>query len=185
MDRQGQQIAQISPFEMFEWTPSVDQHGQILYARWDYVDRHNMPYMSLWSTLPDGTEARAVYGNYTRNPHCIFEARRVPDSRKIIFTASGHHAQTGGSLVLLDPQRGCDGEEPLTRLTPEVVFPESEGWPQTYFANPYPLSENHFLVSWSSAPLPPGTPRPEWGMAGPENDLGIYLFDAFGNLNLL
>ncbi len=190
MDRDGRRMTRISPFEMFEWTPSVDDHGQILYARWDYVDRHNMPYMSLWSTLPDGTDARAVYGNYTQNPHCIFEARRVPNSRKIVFTASGHHAKTGGSIVLLDPTRGSDGEAPLTRLTPEVVFPESEGWPQTYFANPLPLSENHFLVAWSALPLPPGTPqlgtpRPQWGMAGPPNDLGIYLFDAFGNLNLI
>ncbi|MBM4090937.1 MAG: hypothetical protein FJ276_16170, partial [Planctomycetes bacterium] len=28
-------ITRISPFEMFEWTPSVDDQGQILYARWD------------------------------------------------------------------------------------------------------------------------------------------------------
>ncbi len=41
---------------MFEWTPSIDNDGRILYARWDYVDRYNMPYMSLWSTLPDGIE---------------------------------------------------------------------------------------------------------------------------------
>ena len=185
LDPARNQIVRISPFEMFEWTPSVDEQGQILYARWDYVDRYNMPYMSLWSTLPDGTDARAVYGNYTINPHCVFEARRIPNSRKMIFTASGHHAQTGGSLVLLDPLRGADGEEPLTRLTPEVAFPESEGWPQTYFASPLPLSETHYLVAWSHAPLPPGTPRPLWGMAGPPNDLGIYLFDAFGNLNLI
>jgi hypothetical protein len=185
LDMRTQQIARISPFEMFEWTPSVDEQGQILYARWDYVDRHNMPYMSLWSTMPDGTDARAVYGNYTPNPHCVFEARRIPGSRKIIFTASGHHAQTSGSLVLLDPNRGSDGPQPLTRLTPEVVFPEAEGWPATYFANPYPLSEQHYLVAWSAAPLPPGTPRPLWGMPGPPNDLGIYLFDSFGNLNLI
>jgi mono/diheme cytochrome c family protein len=185
LDPTRNQIVRISPFEMFEWTPSVDDQGQILYARWDYVDRYNMPYMSLWSTLPDGTDARAVYGNYTINPHCVFEARRIPNSRKMIFTASGHHAQTGGALVLLDPARGADGEEPLTRLTPEVAFPESEGWPQTYFASPFPLSETHYLVAWSHAPLPPGTPRPLWGMAGPPNDLGVYLFDAFGNLTLI
>jgi hypothetical protein len=70
----------------------------------------------------------------------------------------------------------------MTRLTPEVCFPESEGWPQTYFAGPFPLSENHYLTSWSAQPLPPGTPRPHWGMPGPPNDLGLYLFDAFGNL---
>jgi len=187
MNDAGKNIRQISPFEMFEWTPSVDRAGRIIYARWDYVDRHNMPFMSLWSTLPDGTNQQAVYGNMTRNPHCVFEARCIPDSSKMVFIASGHHALTGGSLVVLDPHKGNDGEEPLTRLTPEVAFPESEGWPQTYFANPYPLSKEHFLVAWSAAPLPPGTPGASrrWAEAGPTNDLGIYLFDAFGNLTLI
>ena len=185
MDTNGGNLRQISPFEMFEWTPSVGDDGRILYARWDYVDRHNMPYMSLWSTMPDGTSAQAVFGNYTTNPHCIFEARTIPDSHKMIFTASGHHALTGGSLVLLDPSKAADGDAAMKRLTPEVAFPESEGWPQTYFANPFPLSETHYLVAWSAAPLPPGTPRPNWGMPGPPNDLGLYLFDAFGNLELI
>ncbi len=144
-----------------------------------------MPYMSLWSTLPDGTNQQAVYGNMTRVPHCVFEARSIPGSPKIVFTASGHHANTGGSLVLLDPRVGNDGDAPLTRLTPEVAYPESEGWPQTYFANPYPLSEQHFLVAWSASPLQPGTPPPSWANEGAANDLGLYLFDAFGNLNLL
>ena len=185
MRADGGDLRQISPFEMFEWTPSVADDGRVLYARWDYVDRHNMPYMSLWSTMPDGTGARAVFGNYTTDPHCIFEARAIPGSHKIIFTASGHHALTGGSLVLLDPNKAADGEAAMTRLTPEVAFPEAEGWPQTYFANPFPLSETHYFVAWSAAPLPPGTPRPAWGMPGPPNDLGLYLFDAFGNLELI
>ena len=185
MDCEGNRLRQISAFEMFEWTPSIAADGRILYARWDYVDRHNMPYMSLWSTLPDGTGARAVFGNYTVNPHCVFEVRAIPRSQKLIFTASGHHAFTGGSLVLLDPGCAFDGEAAMTRLTPEVAFPESEGWPQTYFTSPYPLSEEHYLTAWSAAPLPPGTPRPHWGMPGPPNDLGLYLFDAFGSLELL
>ena len=185
MEAGGGNLTQISAFENFEWTPSIDGYGRILYSRWDYVDRHNMPYMSLWSTMPDGTSARAVFGNFTRNPHCFFEARSIPGSQKLIFTASGHHAFTGGCLVRLDPNRGVDGQTPMTRLTPEVVFPEAEGWPNTYYANPYPLSEDHYLVAWSSSPLPPGTPRPDWGMPGPPNDLGLYSFDALGNLNLI
>jgi hypothetical protein len=180
MDSAGGNIRQISAFEMFEWTPSIDHDGRIIYARWDYVDRWNMPFMKLWSTLPDGTNARAVFGNFTQNPHCTFEARAIPGSRRLIFTASGHHANTGGSLVLLDPSRGVDGDAPMTRLTPEVCFPETEGWPKTYFANPYPLSENHYLVAWSDQEMIgwPGPPEPV-------NAAGIYLFDAFGNLNLL
>ncbi len=179
MDRDGGDLRQISPFEMFEWTPSVGHDGSILYARWDYVDRDAMPYMSLWSTKPDGTDTRAVFGNYTRSPHCIFEARPIPDSQKMIFTASAHHGNTAGSLVLLDPRKGADGNAPMKRLTPEVPFPEIEAWPETYFANPYPLSEDHYIVAWSDKPLV---------NAGKEigaGDMGIYLYDSFGNLSLI
>jgi len=180
MDADGGHLRQISPFEMFEWTPSVDHEGRILYARWDYVDRWNMPFMSLWSTMPDGTNAQAVFGNFTQNPHCVFEARAIPRSRKLIFTASGHHANTGGSLVLLDLNRGIDGDAPMTRLTPEVCFPETEGWPKSYFINPYPLSEDYYLVAWSDQEMIgwPGPPEPV-------NATGVYLFDAFGNLELI
>ena len=80
MDADGGDLRALSPFEMFEWTPSVTHDGTILYSRWDYVDRSNMPYMSLWAINPDGANSRLVYGNFTRAPHCIFEPRAVPGS---------------------------------------------------------------------------------------------------------
>ncbi|NQT53570.1 hypothetical protein HQ576_16050, partial [bacterium] len=179
MAADGTSLRAISAFENFEWTPSVTDDGRIMYARWDYVDRHNNAYMSLWSTHPDGTMPNLVYGNFTRSPHCIFEARCVPNSTKIMFTASAHHAITAGSICLLDTALGTEGAEPLTRLTPEVCFPETEGWPTTHYAHPYPLSETYYLVSWSPNPI-----RPEGGQNN-VNDRGVYLADAFGNLELL
>ena len=179
MDADGGDLRQISPFENFEWTPSIDHQGRIIYARWDYVDRNAMPFMSLWTTMPDGTSARAIFGNYTRKPHAVFEARAIPASDKFIFTASAHHSNAIGSLVLLDLKKGSDGEEPMTRLTPEVPFPEVEAWPSTYYANPYPLSEEHYLVSWSDTPLV------QTGLPAGAAAIGVYLFDAFGNLNLV
>jgi len=179
MDAQGGNLRPISAFEEFEWTPSVDDQGRVLYARWDYVDRYGQNNMGLWAALPDGTDVRAITGNYTRNPECFFEARSVPGSRRLIFTASGHHSITAGSLVLLDPRYGPDVPAGLTRLTPEVPFPESEGRPSTYFANPFPLSEDYYLTAWSDRPLK---------FQGEINDtaaLGVYLYDAFGNLTLL
>ena len=47
--------------------------------------------------------------------------------------------------------RGTEDERPLTRLTPEVCFPETEGWPTRYYASPWPLSEEHFLVAWATS----------------------------------
>ncbi len=179
MDQDGADMRAISAFENFEWNPAVANDGRILFARWDYVDRHNNAFMSLWATNPDGTNPQAIYGNFTRSPHAVFEAKSIPNSNKIIFTAAAHHSITGGSLVLLDPDVGQDGSSPLTRLTPEVCFPEADGWPKNYYATPWPLSETYYLTSWSPVPL-----RHEGG-ANVGAATGVYLFDAFGNLVLI
>lgn len=185
MNSEGADLRPISAFENFEWTPFVASDGRILYARWDYIDRFNGPFISLWATNPDGTNAQLVYGNYTSRPQCVFEARPVPGSHKLIFTASAHHSITGGSLALLDPTKGTEFERPLTRLTPEVPFPETEAWSDSYYAGPYPLSEKYYLVAWSDKPLPKHRLMPPDDPNNPRNALGIYLYDAFGNLTLL
>ena len=186
MDCDGGNLRPISAFENFEWTPSVADDGRILYARWDYIDRFNGHFMSLWSTNQDGTNPQLVYGNFTPQPQCIFEARSIPGSDKLIFIASSHHSITGGSLVLLDRTCGTEGPEPLTRLTPEVCFPEAEDWPETYYANPYPLSEDHYLVAWSDRRLPPHQGSTQVAdQRNPVNAMGLYLADAFGNLELI
>ncbi|MBI4581764.1 MAG: discoidin domain-containing protein [Planctomycetes bacterium] len=183
MNADGEDLRPISAFENFEWFPSVASDGRILYARWDYIDRFNGPFMSLWSTNPDGTNAQLVYGNYTKSPQCIFEASAIPNSRRLVFTASAHHSITGGALALLDRTRGTEGQASLTRLTPEVCYPEAEGWRPMYYASPFPLSEEHFLVSWSDRPLPPHAVVKD--DRNPVNASGIYLYDAFGSLTLL
>jgi len=183
MDANGENFRPISAFENFEWTPSVARDGRVLYARWDYIDRFNGPFISLWSTNPDGTNAQLVYGNYTARPQCVFEARSIPNSHRLVFTASAHHSITGGSLCLLDRTLGTEDERPLVRLTPEVRFPETEAWDDHYYANPYPLSEQFFLVAWGDQRLPPHTIATD--QRNPANALGVYLYDAFGNLELL
>lgn len=186
MDADGRNLRPISAFENFEWMPSVAADGRILYARWDYIDRFNGHLMSLWSTNQDGTNPQLVYGNYTKQPQCIFEARSIPNSSKLIFTASAHHSITGGSLAMLERGRGTEGSAPVTRLTPEVCFPEAEGWPAAYYANPYPLSEDYFLVAWSDRRLPPHRGSQQVvDDNNPVNALGLYLYDSFGNLELL
>jgi len=179
MDANGGDLTPISPFEMFEWEPSVAHDGSILYSRWDYIDRDNMPYMSLWAINPDGTNARLVYGNYTHAPHCTFEPRSIPGSSKIVFTASGHHSQTIGSLVLLDPAAGTEGEQPITRLTPETPFPEIEGWPTAFYTSPWPLAERTHLVAWGVEK------NVREGETRPANGMGLYYFKAGASLELL
>ena len=126
MRADGQNARSISFHETNEWDPCLLNDGRVVYTRWDYVDRNAVHYEQLWSALPDGGNARIYYGNNTWNPTGIWEARASPGSSRLMATASPHHGMSAGSVILLDTTLGVDGKEPLTRLTPDVRFPESE-----------------------------------------------------------
>jgi hypothetical protein len=187
MDADGENLRTLSFHETHEWHPSLLSDGRIVYTRWDYVDRNAAKFHGLWTCNPDGTNPSILFGNYTTRPWTCYQAKAIPGSRRIVFVAGGHHANVGGTLMILDPSRvdldpatGEDRGEALERLTPEVCFAEAEGWPKSYFYSPWPLSENYFLVSFSHDPLP-------GGYTGEYQDTqtGLYYFDRFGNLELL
>ena len=60
MDCQGTNLRPLSAFENFEWAPSVANDGRLLFTRWDYIDRFNGHFFSLWSANPDGTNPQLV-----------------------------------------------------------------------------------------------------------------------------
>jgi len=192
----------VSYHETQEWDPAVLNDGRIVYTRWDYVDRHAIFYEQLWTVGADGASPAALYGNNTLNPVGVWEAHAVPGSYRIMATAAAHHAMTAGSVILVDPAVGVDGPGPITRLTPDVPFPESEDvlapgwrapipggqtvdtpasrrWPGHCFRSPYPLSETQFLAAYSFDGLI-GEPR-----ANEPNMFGIYWVDSHGNKELL
>ncbi len=116
----------ISFHETNEWDPVLLHDGRVVYTRWDYVDRNAVFYQQLWSAWQDGSNVRIYYGNNTYNPVGIWEPRPVPGSNKVMATAAPHHGMTAGSIILLDVTQGVDGPAPLTRLTPDALFPEAE-----------------------------------------------------------
>ncbi|UCD52058.1 MAG: hypothetical protein JSW27_05350, partial [Phycisphaerales bacterium] len=177
----------LSFHETSEWHPSVLHDGRIVYIRWDYVDRSAANFHGLWITNPDGSAAKALFGNYTMRINACYQPKAIPNSPKLAFLAGAHHADVGGSLVLLDPQRvaldpetGQDRFEAIEVLTPEVCFPEAPGWPGSYFHSPWPLSEDYFLVAFSFDPLPGMGPNVK-----DDTRTGLYYFDRFGNMELL
>ena len=180
MDGDGGNIRTLSFNDVNEWFPAVSNTGRILYSRWDYIDRDAVTHQNLWATRPDGTNPVAVWGNATASPHCTFQLQPIPGTSKIVFAASAHHSIAGGSIAIVDPALGVDGQQAITRLTPEIPFPEAEGRNiKEYYAAPWPLSEKYFLVAYSPKPLvwEPG--------ANFRDALGIYLLDAFGNRELI
>jgi hypothetical protein len=187
LDGDGTNVRALSVHETSEWHPSVMNDGRLVYIRWDYVDRSAANFHGLWTTNPDGTGVASLFGNYTMRINACYQPRAIPGSEKLLFLAGAHHADVGGSLVLLDPRRvgfdsrtGEDRLDAIEVLTPEICFPESDGWPKSYFHSPWPLSEDTMLVSFSFDPLP--------GMSsGEQRDTrtGLYYFDRWGNLELL
>ncbi|WP_165226693.1 PD40 domain-containing protein [Aquisphaera insulae] len=180
MDADGRNIRPLSYHDTNEWFPTVTHDGRIVYARWDYIDRDAVTHQNLWATRPDGTNPLAVWGNASPTPHCSFQAQPIPGSPKFLFTASAHHSITGGSIAIVDPRVSDNSLSAITRVTPDIPFPEAEGSQiGEYYASPWPLSEKYYLVSYSPVPLvwEPG--------ANPANALGLYLLDVFGNRELI
>lgn len=152
MAADGSGARSISFHETHEWDPCLLNDGRLVYTRWDYVDRNAVHYEQLWSALPDGNNTRIYYGNNTWNPTGIWEPRAVPGSSRIMATASPHHGMSAGSIILIDPDRGVDGKEPLTRLTPDVRFPESET-PLAFGPNPAACDFDTPVGNYWRAPL--------------------------------
>ncbi len=183
MNPDGRDIVALSYHETNEWYPSVSNDGMLLYTRWDYTDRGHGQAHHPWITTPDGRDARPVHGNYGKKrgplPNMEMQVRAIPNSRRLVATAAGHHAQTFGPLVVIDPAAVDDDEVgPLKRLTPEVGHPEAD-IPQNKgqrYASPWPLSEEFYLVAHD--------PQGETGH-GTANNYGLYVLDAFGNRVLL
>ncbi len=182
MDAQGGSIRTLSYNDVAEWFPAVSHSGHVLHARWDYIDRDAVTHQNLWSIRPDGTNPVAVWGNAAPKPHCTFQAKPIPGSNKIVFIASAHHSITGGPVCLLDPAVDANSLEAVTRITP-LAFPEAEGKLDEWYAAPWPLSENYFLVAYSPYRL--RFQGPHQRDPNPDNALGVYLLDAAGNRELL
>ena len=182
-DADGSNIRQLSYGEANEWEPAVLNDGRLIYTRWDYINRNAVWYQSLWTMKPDGTGTAHFYGNYTMHPGIQTEAKPIPGSHTVVATAAAHHYFTAGSLISIDTHKGEDGPEPLTRVTPEVPWPESEGWnlPGS-FAAPSPVNDTLFFVSFSAESW---AGAPQYGAWPSNKAYGIWLVDTLGGRELI
>ena len=177
----GSDIRPLSYFETSEWNPSVNNEGQLVYTRWDYVDRENCLGTRFWVSNPDGTNPRAPHGNYPLPFHTFpdhepwdvrdgrewdsrFGAplvemgiRAVPGSPLYLFTAAPHHGSVYGSLCMLDLRVEDDHHmSQVKRVTPDEPFPETEtaGRRHYKYGTPWPLSEDFYLCNvWENVAL--------------------------------
>lgn len=177
MNEDGSDITPLSYFEASEWAPSVDNHGMLVFSRWDYIDRENGLGSTFWTCYPDGRDPRALHGNYphpysvqpeydgpkmgTRplGPCSEMHFRAVPNSPRYVFTGVPHHGASFGPLALLDPRIRDQGTmNQITRITADQRFPESqtregiETDDRTLkYGTPWPLSEDFYVCNYGQS----------------------------------
>jgi hypothetical protein len=182
-DVDGKNIYIVSRNNEPDYLPALLPDGRIIYTRWEYTDKEQKRVQSLWTMNPDGTGVRAFWGNQSVWPDMLVEPRPVPGSRRIMFTGVGHHQWFHGSIGIVDPTRGMNYPDGLTKVTPEVPWPEVGNGPEekaetpsyrpakyTAYKTPYPISAEDFLVSIQH----PRTKK-----------FSLYLMDLYGNRELI
>jgi len=182
-DGDGTNIYVISRNSEPDYLPSLLPDGRVIYTRWEYTDKEQKRTQSLWTMNPDGTGVFVFWGNQSVWPDMLVEPRPIPGTGKIIFTGVGHHQWFNGSIGIIDPSKGMNYPKGLTKVTPEVAWPEVGNGPAEKpergdyrrgrypaYKTPYPISEEDFLVSIR---------HPQTGK------FSLYLMDLRGNRELI
>ena len=108
-DGDGRNIRPLSSNNEHDNTPWVLPSGQILYTRWEYVDRCQTAFHHLWTANPDGTRQAVFFGNL--HPGAVMiDAKPIPGSAKVVASFSPGHGRPehAGALTVVDPRRGPD-----------------------------------------------------------------------------
>jgi hypothetical protein len=182
-DADGGNVYLVSQNSEPDFVPSLLGDGRVIYSRWEYTDKSVFRVQSLWTTNPDGTNTMAFWGNQSVWPDHLAQPRAIPGSRRVMFSGVGHHDWFTGSIGIIDPQRGFNYPQGISRVTWDVPWAEVGSPPADrpeagdyhgsgrYSSDqtPYPLSENDFLVSARAA----------------DDKFRLYLMDVHGNRELI
>jgi hypothetical protein len=136
-DGEGRNIRPLSSNIEQDNTPWVLPDGRILYTRWEYVDRSREHFHHLWVMNPDGTDQMTYYGNM--HPGDVYlDAKPIPGTQALVMANSPNHGRQEheGRVAVVTSSLGPD-----VRSAQRILNPAPN------CRDPYPLSENQFLVA--------------------------------------
>ncbi len=182
-DPEGRYLRRLSFDQVHTNYPTVTDDGRVLYTRWDYNDRGQLFTQGLFQMFPDGTGQLEYYGNNSWFPTTIIHARAIPGTGKTLAVFTGHHSFQAGKLGILDPSKGRQENYGAQLVAPRRDTPAQRidhyGQEGDLFMYPYPIDDNHFLVSYA--------PR-GWegrGRGRYRTNFGLYFMDLEGRRELL
>lgn len=155
MNKDGKYARRVGFDQTHTGLPAVLNDGRVIFTRRDYNDRGQAYTHALFQMNPDGTRQLEYYGNNTLVPRSFQSARSIPGTSQVLCIIGGYHTSQGGKLVVLDNQKGMQGfdgltavpsgKKPIIRKAPGENFAQEDD----LYQNPYPLTEDGFLVSYS------------------------------------
>ncbi len=181
MNGDGSAMTPLSSHGMASETgPAVLPDGRIIYSRWEYVDKGGSCVKGLWAMFPNGAGSSEIYGNDIQLPPAKVQPRAIPGTvGKYVFLGVPHYPQGQyGTVIKIDMSKNIRTRDPMSWVTPEVdVRAEGNWWWSSagngnLYRNPYPLSEDLYLVSFK-----PGTLSTNWSLT---NGYGLYVLDGKG-----
>ncbi len=137
-DADGGNVHPISANIEHDNTPWLISDGRVIYQRWEYVDRSRVSFHHLWTSNLDGTGQMIYYGNMHPGTVMI-DAKPIPGSDgKVVAVFSPRHGRKehAGAITVLTPKRGPDNLGSASQISQSPDF-----------RDPYPLSEDQFLVA--------------------------------------
>jgi hypothetical protein len=108
-DADGKNLRILSSNNEHDNTPWVLPSGQVLYTRWEYVDRNQVTFHHLWVTTPDGLRQTVFFGNQHPGTTMI-DAKPIPGSPRVVASFSPGHGRRehDGVITVVDPRLGPD-----------------------------------------------------------------------------
>ncbi len=133
-DADGSNLRVLSANNEHDNTPWVMNDGQVLYTRWEYVDRSQVTFHHLWVTSPDGQRQTVFYGNMHPGTTMI-DAKPIPGSRKIVASFSPGHGRRehDGVVTVVDPTCGPDDQGSARAINPSADFRDPWGFSEDAF----------------------------------------------------
>lgn len=151
MNKDGKYARRIGFDQTQTGFPHLLEDGRVIYARRDYNDRGQSFGHGLFVMNSDGTRQEELYGNNSFYPTSYQHCRPIPGTSTILGIGGGYHSTQGGKLMKITPKNGYQYYEGIEFQEEDAAKNEGRGenylrWgPQ--FTYPYPIDDNHFLVS--------------------------------------
>ncbi len=150
----GTGLRALSAGQENELTPWMMPDGQLIYMRWEYVERQVRTYHHLWTIRPDGTNEMVYFGNgsnsYVNNAGgvVITDAKPIPGTNKVIAISHSRHGHTEykGAVTIIDPTNGPNDWSQIKYLTDDPRDYKGTPW-----RDPYPFSEDCFILASQNA----------------------------------